>query len=170
MTALAHVPAGYTHYAKRAVPRGLVETPGARLKYYHVERAGEPVPDSVDALARAVLAGDPAFAFADDLGFCLLHRCGADFHFLLPTVWRGANEAWEAVWYRHGDMPAFAPFDPAYPGTPQALGAAPPRPTFCVWELGVVAHEAAAWSRFLASPRGDAALRAWLDDMFAGDV
>jgi len=162
---LAHVPAGYAHYPKQAVPRGLIETTGARFKYYHIERAGEPVPAAVDALAQAALAEDPAFAFAGDHGFCLLHRCGADFYFLLPTVWRGANEAWEAVWYRHGDMPAFAPFDPAYP---PASG--PPRPAFCVWELGVVAHEALAWSRFLASPRGPADLAHWLEDRFAGEV
>lgn len=162
---LAHVPAAYTHYPKQAVPRGLVETAGATFKYYHVERPGEPVPDAVDRLARAALADDPAFAFADDLGFCLLHRCGADFHFLLPTVWRGANEAWEAVWYLHGAMPAFAPFDPAYP---QAAG--PPRPTFCVWELGVVAHEAASWSRFLASPRGATEVACWREDRFEGAV
>jgi hypothetical protein len=161
----ANLPAAYAHYAKQAVPRGTVEALGATLKYYHVERPGEPVPDPIDALARAALTKDPAFAFAGDLGFCLLHRCGANFYFLLPTVWRGANEAWEAVWYLHGDMPAFAPFDPAYP--PEAAG---PRPTFCVWELGVVAHEAAAWSRFLASPRGEAELQVWLEDRFEGPV
>src|SRR3546814_4391337 len=47
--------------------------------------------------------------------FVILHRCGADFYFLLVSVWRGSNELWEAVWYQHGDMPAFAPFDSAYP-------------------------------------------------------
>jgi hypothetical protein len=172
---LAHVPAGYRHHAKRAVPRGTLEAAGARLKYYHIERPGDPVADRVDALARASLAGNPAFAFSDDLGFCLLHRCGADFHFLLPTVWRGANEAWEAVWYLQGDMPAFAPFDPAYPRATGTSGAGtresgPPRPTFCVWELGVVAHEAAAWSRFLASARRQAELRCWLEDCFTGEV
>src|SRR3546814_7109998 len=77
--------------------------------------------------------------------FVILHRCGADFYFLLVSVWRGSNELWEAVWYQHGDMPAFAPLDSAY--LPDA-GA--PRPTFCVWELGLVPHESAAWARYLA--------------------
>jgi hypothetical protein len=44
------------------------------------------------------------------------------------------------------------------------------RPTFCVWELGVVAHEAAAWSRYLASPRADTDFARWRDDLFAGAV
>ena len=80
------------------------------------------------------------------------------------TVWRGANEAWEAVWYRDGTMADFARFAPAYPGEAML------RPTFCVWELGVVAHESAAWSRYLASPRADADLARWRDDLFAGTV
>ncbi len=164
MTELTHVPPDYRHYAKQAVPRGVIELPGATLKHYHVERPGEPVPDSVDVLARAALA-DPALGLGGDLGFCIVHRCGADFFFLLPTVWRGANEAWEAVWYLHADMPAFAPFDPAYPPTP-----APSRPTFCVWELGVVAHEARAWSRFLVSDRADSDLARWRGDQFEGEV
>lgn len=164
MPALGHVPDSYVHYAKLAVPQGMIAVPGSTLKFYHVARPGEPVPEAVDALARSTLAEEPAFAFEGDYGFCLLHRCGADFYFLLPTAWRGANEAWEAVWYLHGDMPAFRPFDPAYPSAPA------PRPTFCVWELGVVAHEAAAWSRFLASPRDEPALVQWLQDRFEGAV
>ena len=40
-----------------------------------------------------------------------------------------------------------------------------PRPTFCVWELAIVAHEALAWSRFLASDRDEAALSRWREDM-----
>ena len=165
MTALAHVPSTYMHYPKQAVPRGTLAAAGATLKYYHLERPGEPVAERADALARAALAEDSRFAFAEDRGFCILHRCGADFYFLLPTVWRGANEAWEAVWYLDGGAPAFAPFGPAYPPV-----AGPARAAFCVWELGIVAHEARAWSRFLESPRGDAELQRWLADRFEGQV
>jgi hypothetical protein len=165
MTMITQVPESYSHYAKHAVPRGTLAAAGATLKYYHLERSGEPVAEAVDELARAALAGDPRFGFSGDHGFCILHRCGADFYFLLPTVWRGANEAWEAVWYRDGGMADFAPFHPAYAA---AAGAA--RPTFCVWELGLVAHEAAAWSRFLSSPRGEPDLQRWLDDRFEGEV
>lgn len=165
MIHLAHVPPAYSHYPKQAVFRGTLSPPGAVLKYYHVERPGEPVTERADSLARAALAGNRAFAFSDDFGFCILHRCGTDFYFLLPTVWRGANEAWESVWYLDGGAAAFAPFDPAYPPV-----AGPVRAAFCVWELGVVAHEAAAWSRFLASPRAEPDLQRWLDDRFEGGV
>jgi hypothetical protein len=171
MPAPTHVPPGYAHYPKQAVPRGMLATAGSTLKLYHLEKPGEPVPDAIAASARAFLSreGLAAAELADgdagmDCGFVILHRCGADFYFLLLTVWRGANEAWEAVWYRDSGMADFARFEPAYP--PAAML----RPTFCVWELGVVAHEAAAWSRYLASPRAEADLAYWRDDFFAGAV
>jgi hypothetical protein len=171
MPAPAHVPPGYAHYPKQAVPCGIAGAAGSVLKLYHLEKAGEPVPDAIAASARAFLAreGLAAAVVADgeakeDCGFVILHRCGADFYFLLMTVWRGANEAWEAVWYRDGAMTDFARFGPAYPGEAML------RPTFCVWELGVVAHESAAWSRYLASPRAAADLARWRSDLFAGQV
>lgn len=167
MPSLAHVGADYSHYAKQAVPQAPLDLGGGALKFYHVEKPGEPVPGAVAVSARALLAraAGETLGLDGDQGFVILHRCGADFHFLLVTLWRGNNEAWEAVWYHHGEMADFAPFDPAYP---PAGGV--PRPTFCVWELGVVAHEAAAWSRFLASPRAGNDLARWRADRFAGTV
>ncbi len=166
MPAPAHVDPAYVQYAKEAVPCGMAGAPGAALKLYHVEKPGEPVPSAIAEAARAFLAGEgvAAAGLEGDCGFVILHRCGADFYFLLLGVWRGSNELWEAVWYRQGDMAGFARFDPAYPPS------APLRPTFCVWELGVVAHEAAAWTRFLASPRGAADLARWREDRFEGAV
>jgi len=167
MPELAHVGPDYVHYSKQALPMGLLGLPEGPLKIYHVEKPGEPVPEAVSASARALLAreaGGP-IGMDRDHGFVILHRCGADFHFLLVTVWRGSNEAWEAVWYHHGDMPDFAPFDPACPPRAGML-----RPTFCVWELGVVAHEARAWSRFLASERGEEDLANWCQNWFSGEV
>lgn len=168
MPAPAHVPPDYAHYPKQAVPCGMVGAAGSALKLYHLEKPGEPVPEAIAASARAFLArkglATPDGEAGPDCGFVILHRCGADFYFLLLTVWRGANEAWEAVWYRDAAMADFARFAPAYPGEAML------RPTFCVWELGVVAHESAAWSRYLASPRADADLACWRNDLFAGQV
>ncbi len=163
------VPGAYRHYPKRAVPQGALATGSAILKLYHLEKAGEPVPPALTEAARAWLIAQAGSVFvAGDLGFAILHRCGADFHFLLPVVWRGANEAWETVAFHHGDMAAFERFDPAYPALP--AGEIAPRPTFCVWELAIVAHEALAWSRFLASNRDEAALMRWREDVLDGDV
>lgn len=162
----AAVDDAYRHYAKVGRFAGLREAGGAALKLYHLTAPDAPVPDDVARLCDDWFGGKADAAVEPgDCGFVLLHRCGADFYFLLVSVWRGSNELWEAVWYRHGDTPAFAPFDPAYP---DAAGAV--RPTFCVWELGIVAHEALAWARYLASPRDAAALAAWRADIFFGTV
>lgn len=161
----AAVDSAYRHYPKHAEFRALVEAGGAALKLYHLTAADAPVPGNVERLCADWFAERAAASLADgDSGFVILHRCGADFYFLLASVWRGSNELWEAVWYRHGDMAAFAPFEPAYP----AAGVV--RPTFCVWELGIVAHESGAWARYLASPRDAAARSRWVDDIFNGAV
>ena len=163
------VPSTYVHYAKRTVPCAPLGIGGAMLKFYHLEKPGEPVPPALSGAARGWLReGVGTLLEPGDCGFVILHRCGADFHFLLPAIWRGANEAWEAVAYHHGDMAGFARFDPAYPAP--AADAAPPRPTFCVWELAIVAHEALAWSRLLRSDRGESALAQWRGDMLDGEV
>ncbi|MBL0914451.1 MAG: hypothetical protein IBJ13_02735 [Sphingopyxis sp.] len=162
----AAVDAAYRHYPKTGRFAGLREAGGAAFKLYHLTAPDAPVPDDVAQLCedwfetQAKTVAEPG-----DCGFVLLYRCGADFYFLLVSVWRGSNELWEAVWYRHGDMPTFAPFDPAYPGE---AGVA--RPTFCVWELGIVAHEALAWGRYLGSSRGDTDMAAWAADIFDGAV
>ena len=44
------------------------------------------------------------------------------------------------------------------------------RPTFCVWELGVVAAERKSWTRFLRSARDDEARHEYLRDTFEGEV
>lgn len=164
---LTGVPHDYRHHAKRAVPMASAEAGGAVLKFYHLEKPGEPVPPALAARARSWLAAHSPFE-EGDCGFVILHRCGADFHFLLPVVWRGANEAWEIVAYHQGDMPDFQRFDPAYPVAEGVEIRA--RPTFCVWELAIVAHEALAWSRLLTSDRGEGALAAWRGDMVAAEV
>ena len=76
----------------------------------------------------------------------ILHRCGAGFHFLLVSTWQNDNELWETVWAKDGDD------DPEFHPWPLD---GPHRPTFCVWELGAVAHERLAWSHYLLSDRGD---------------
>lgn len=159
------VPDAYRHYAKQAVPMVPLEAGGAVLKFYRLEKPGEPVPPALAGKAREWLDERRLFE-AGDCGFVILHRCGADFHFLLATVWRGANEAWEAVAFHHGEMADFERFEPAYP----APEGAPPRPTFCVWELAIVAHEALSWSRFLATDRGADSLAAWRSDLLAAQV
>ncbi len=115
---------GYRHIAKRAAPGEVLRLPGAVLKWYAVSPEDRPVPEGITQLARAHLLGSPPEARG--LGFVILHRCGADFYFLLVSTWRNNNELWETVLYKNGDaMADFAlfPRDESH------------KPTFCVWEL-----------------------------------
>ena len=103
-----------------------------------------------------------SIGLGDGLGFAILHRCGSEgFHFLLVQTWRNDNELWQTVWAKHDDAdPGFRPW----------VVEDGHRPTFCVWELGVVAHERLAWAAYLATERDAAARRTYLGDVFEGPV
>jgi hypothetical protein len=147
---------GYEHHEKVAVPGpDLVANPG--LKWYDLHSPAAGMDEAVRGEARAVLADDDEFT-ADDLGFVVLHRCGESFYFLLVNRWRGSNELWETVYTKDGP----GPFELTVPE--------PTKGTFCVWELGVVNHERAAWISYLRTRRTDADREAYLADRFSGPV
>ena len=157
------VQAGYRHLTKEIAPGAPIELGGSVLKWYDIAPADEPVPGPIRALARGSLRGavdSGPIVLDDDLGFVILHRCGADFYFLLVSTWRNDNELWETVWAKDGEASGFHPWP--LEGTH--------RPTFCVWELGAVCHEQQAWSRFLRSERGPRDREAYLQDLYAGEV
>jgi len=157
------VQAGYRHLTKEIAIGAPIELGSSVLKWYDIAPADDPVPGPIRALARGSLRGavdSGPIVLDDDLGFVILHRCGADFYFLLVSTWRNDNELWETVWAKDGDASGFHPWP--LEGTH--------RPTFCVWELGAVCHEQQAWSRFLRSERGPQDREAYLQDLFAGEV
>ena len=148
---------GYVHVSKHVAPGEPLARTGALFKWYDVHPEGRPVPADVAGLAREHLAAERTGARG--LGFVVLHRCGADFYFLIVCTWRNSNEIWQTVFYKDGGaMPAFQLF-------PRDL---PHKPTFCVWELVPAWHEQRAWVTFLSSSRDEAAARRWLADRMAG--
>ncbi len=163
-TANGTVRRDYRHASKTARPASTVGLGDAVLKWYDIFPPDEPVTDEIRALARRGLAEAARLGeirLGDTLGFVILHRCGDGFHFLLVSTWQNDNELWETVWAKDGDD------DPEFHPWPID---GPHRPTFCVWELGAVAHERLAWSHYLLSDRGDEARRAYLRDAFEGLV
>ena len=152
----------YVHVEKVITPEPTITLDGTVLKWYDIAPADAPVPLSVRALARrnlrdAAKAGE--LPLTGDLGFVILHRCGESFYFLLVSTWTNENELWETVWAKSSDL------DVSF--NPWPIEGAH-RPTFCVWELGSVCHEQQAWSRYLRSPRDDAARRAYIRDSYDG--
>lgn len=151
------------HDAKVATPQPSIMLGDAVLKWYDIARPEAPVPIAVRALARRCLRDAVKLGkltVADELGFVILHRCEEERYFLLVSTWRNENELWESVWAKDGETVLFRPW------TSEGMH----RATFCVWELGAVAHERIGWTRFLRSARDDAARLAYLRDCYDGLV
>jgi hypothetical protein len=166
MSALAYVGVRpeYRHTPKLARPEPSLTLGGTVLKWYDIAPADAPVPLAIRALARRNLRDGSKLgelALDDELGFVVLHRCGESFYFLLVCTWRNDNELWETVWAKTGER--------AFRFEPWPIGRGH-RPTFCVWELGVVCHEQQAWERYLGSPRDELAMQAYLGDSAACEV
>jgi len=161
---ISNVAPDYVHRDKQIMPAPLLVLPDAHLKWYDVAEAHMPVPADLRAAAYGFLENEMAegrLDIAGQLGFVVLHRCSADFCFLIACTWRNENEVWETAYAVNGVRePAFSLVDK--PG--------PHRAAFCVWELGAVWHEQQAWRRYLASPRGDAEKHAYLRDVCRGGV
>ncbi|HWA89118.1 MAG TPA: hypothetical protein VG889_03735 [Rhizomicrobium sp.] len=153
------VSATYVHGDKTISPAPFLDTQGRRFKWYGISTSAKPVPGEVEMMARAFLARAD-LSQASDLGFVVLHRCGADFYFLIVCSWRGDNEIWQSVYAKELGDEGFR--DWPRPG--------PHLPTYCVWEMGAVAYESAAWRRYLLSPRDRAARAAWLEDQYEGPI
>jgi hypothetical protein len=161
---LQHVDPTYRHGPKLVTPQALLELAGVRLKWYDLGRAETPVSDAIHTLARDYLIAESKLGRLDlggELGFVVLHRCEADFHFLIVCTWRGNNELWESVYYKQNA--ATTGFS-LFPREGRHKG------TYCVWELGPVWHEQQAWVRFLTSARDAAAQQTYLDARFSGPV
>jgi hypothetical protein len=153
------VSAAYVHRGKQVAPGRLLTVGARRFKWYGIFAAELAVPDAVETQARAFVA-QTDLSQASDLGFVVLHRCGADFYFLIVCSWRGNNEIWQSVYAKDRG-------DADFRDWPRP---APHLPTYCVWEMSAVAHESGAWQRYLLSPRDAAARAAWLEDRYEGPI
>jgi hypothetical protein len=149
----------YVHRDKQVLPGPLLTVGPRRLKWYDVAAPDLPVQADVHASARTFLIRTNLDQLGE-LGFVVLHRCGEHFHFLLACSWKGNNEAWESVYAKDAGDADFRD----YPHS------GPHRGTYCVWEMGAVAHEARAWRRYLLSARDDTALTAWFADQYEGAI
>lgn len=134
------------------------------LKWYNLAPQKKVVPDDIEASARDRLMAESINGSLNELGelgFVILHRCGADFYFLLVCSWRNNNELWQSVYAKDGV--GQATFERFQAGIDH-------RAAFCVWELGAVMHEKHAWRRFLLSERGKNDRLDYLNDKYSGTV
>jgi hypothetical protein len=153
----------YVHRDKIIEPKQGLTLGACRLKWYDIGAPDYPVLPQIHDMARLFLGGEAGKGALDQLGrfgFTVLHRCGADFYFLLACSWLGNNEIWESVYAKDAGDPDFRAFP--HPG--------PHRGTYCVWEMGAITHESQAWRRFLLSARDEAAVETWLGDRYEGPI
>ena len=154
---------GYRHYQKRISPSLDFECEVLRLKWYDIAFSVSPLDPDLSSEAREFLLAEVRsgrLAAEDELGFAILHDCG-DVIFLLVSTWRNSNELWESVYVNQRDNGlGFAALEPA----------GHHKPVYCVWEMGAVAHEAQAWSRYLLSARDSEARETYFFDMYAGVI
>jgi hypothetical protein len=163
LAALGNVPGSYRHVPKVVTPGAGLAVPGAYLKWYDISREDAEIPPGTREAARDYLRSEASTGgldLRDELGFVLLHRCGEAFYYLIVCTWREHNEMWQTTYRRDGDDP----FGPQAPGEQRH------RAIQCVWELGVTAHERVAWSTYLRSARDEPAKRAYLADVYSGEV
>lgn len=152
------VASGYRHYDKHVSPGPIMQHGDMRLKWYSIADLSSGVSDEITTLARNFLetrSNANELGDCGDLGFVILHRCGAQFYFLLLMGWKNSNELWESVYAKRSDMEddfSDFEFDSKHRGT------------FCVWELAVVAHEKDSWKRFLLSDQRDADEQVYMSD------
>jgi hypothetical protein len=164
-TAASHpqVDPAYRHYEKYVTPRPSLELEGARLKWYDMHRREAPIDDAVVRQGHAFFAAEERagrLELAGDIGFAILHLCGAETFLLMACTWRNENELWESCYVKKSLSAGFEliPRESRH------------KPTYCVWEMGAVWHEAQAWKRYLVSARDEPARLAYLADRFAGPV
>jgi hypothetical protein len=156
MSEITQVHPSYEHYEKVTRGYGADGPTNGRLKWYDINRSGQPIEQPVRDLAQRfvseILASDEG-PTSKELGFVLLHRCGEAFYFLGLCTWRGNNELWKTIYFLETDkLESFAVF-------PQD---GPHRDTFCVWELVVVCHETRAWTAYLNSNRTEQDMERYL--------
>jgi hypothetical protein len=157
------VPDGYEYYEKVVTAREGLSLTNAYLKWYDLYPPDKEISQEEVSESRAFLKEEEEagrLSLEDDLGFVVLHRAGPGL-LLLVTIWRNTNEMWLSSYVREaGETASYRPWK--YDSDL--------KPTYCVWELGVVWHERNAWVRFLSSKRDEEAKLAYCNNSFSGRV
>ena len=147
----------YKHQSRTVRSRGLVTTPSLFLKLYSMAKDAHPtnktISDATRLLEREVAEGkiDPLTG----LGFAILSEGMlnvARWDKEYPIVVKNQIYGFE------GSINSAKPLDIMDVGS------------FCIWELGIVAHEKEAWKRFLDSERGKNEKCGYLSDFIEGNL
>ncbi|PZF98159.1 hypothetical protein [Micromonospora deserti] len=138
-----------TFHDKELRAPGPVEVTGRRLKRYHIDQPDRPIEPEVERAAYAVLPRLIPAARGDATppgGWVVLHRGADTGAYLLAYSW---------VWDNVVEVRIAAAGQPALdcPDDDPTHFVDLNRPWMgCIWELGVLEHERAAWARHVLAP------------------
>ncbi len=156
---LGNIRPGYQNPRRAVRPVGLVKDPTLVLKLYDMYIKGQSTPepliqDSRGFLEREISRGNIKPYIG--MGFAILSKDMlnvARWDITFPIVLQN-----QLYVFNEGKLTTLSRLDISDEGS------------FCVWELGIVAHEKEAWKRFLASKRKEADKRRYLEDVIEGDL
>ncbi|WP_328852800.1 hypothetical protein OG994_08965 [Micromonospora globbae] len=126
---------------------GPVTVAGRRLKRYHVDQPERPIEPEVEKAAYDLLPGLlPEPDGTPPAGWMVLHRGTDTGAYLLAYCWTWVNLVEVRIAVAGQPVLGCPDEDPAHfvPLHRPAVG--------CVWELGVLEHERAAWARHVLAP------------------
>jgi hypothetical protein len=152
---LANFP-DYEHEPRIAVPDGLVTAPGLVFKWYNMtkkisQNAGmlrQDIEHAKDFLGGLVVKG--RILPLSGLGFVILSEQG---NFLNTAIWDKKTP--------------YILKNTIYDGE-KRLGL--DNGAFCAWELGIVAHEAKAWKKYLVTGKTEQDKREYLENTIQGEL
>ncbi|MFP8893579.1 hypothetical protein [Chryseobacterium sp. EZn1] len=144
--------------SKYAQPKGIFIVGKTKFKWYDLANdPAEVLQQDIENAQKCIESAEENFKNIDDLGFVIMHRCGENY-LLLVCTWRNENELWESVYYDGSGQFEIWDRNKTH------------RPTYCVWEMGIVYHESQSWKKYLGSGREDKDKETYLNHFFEGEV
>jgi hypothetical protein len=161
----------YEHAPRKVEPVGLITTPDLVLKMYDMLFVSDigyigKVADAEKFITSEIVRG--RISPETGLGFAILSKN------MLNVVRWGKEYPIVAIQslYQFNPMAQEQPRAPGRKGVFDSAEALDLNKvgSFCIWELGIAAHEKEAWKRFLASQRTNDDKKIYLDDTIRGDL
>jgi len=156
---IGNIPKSYEHESRVAVPRGLIKTRKAILKFYDmVIKEGEgkhPIGEAREFIKRKMNSVEGKLELG--LGFVILSRDMLNF------------SLWSESQIILPKQEIYAPFPRTKHHNTKKVSI-DEEGAYCIWELGIVAHEKEAWKKYLASEHMIKDKEDYLNNFFNGNL
>jgi len=156
---IGNIPKSYEHKPRIAVPRGLINTRKAILKFYDMLITGckdkHPIGEAREFIKRKMNSVEGNLELG--LGFVILSRGMLNF-----SLW---SESQIII----PKQEIYAPFPRTKHHDTKKISI-DEEGAYCLWEMGIVAHEKEAWKKYLASGHMIKDKENYLNNFFSGNL